>query len=155
MSHPPAANQVQVQVENRLSTVRAGVDYRPVAILMDTLFACQLCGNNEHMSHEGLISRGKLVERMDVLVGNDQDMDRRSRVEIMESRHLFVAIDDAGRGFTVDNFAKDTVRHIPHPTQDGSNQMPHGAAINDLPERASFHNPIMNSICYNRIANIP
>ncbi len=45
-----------------------------------------------------------------MLVRHDQDMRRRDGVQVAESRHLLIVIEDRGRGTASNDFAEDTIR---------------------------------------------
>jgi hypothetical protein len=92
VAHALSADQVQVQMEDRLSPVHPRVDNRAIAGLSDALLPGQELGNPEHVPNQRLVFRIEFIERVDVSIGYDQDVGWRHRMRIPESGHLFIAI---------------------------------------------------------------
>jgi hypothetical protein len=90
MAHTLAANQMQVQVENNLPAVWPGVDDQPVTRLADALIHSNLFRCGEQMTNQGFILARQIIDRGNVLVGDDQYMGRGDGVEVAKSGHLFI-----------------------------------------------------------------
>src|SRR4051812_5819241 len=63
---------MDVDVEHQLVGVRAGIDHRPPARLVESLLLGDLASEREYRRHHLAVAH--LVERAHVLPGNDQDM---------------------------------------------------------------------------------
>ena len=59
------------------------------------------------MPDQNLIRNLQLVDGFDVPVGDDQDVRVGDRVNISKGRHLIIAVDYGGGGFTGENLAKN------------------------------------------------
>jgi hypothetical protein len=101
---------VHVQVIDLLSAVPVAVDDEPVAILGDALAAREVARDDEHMTDQCLIAVGDVVRRRYRLVGNDQDVGRRPRMDVAEGRDALVLVDDVRRQFAPDD-ALEEGRH--------------------------------------------
>jgi len=75
--HPPAAQQMQMQVEHGLPAVGVGVHHHAVALLRDPFVARQRAREQQHLAQQPRIPR--VVQRGHVLCGDDEDMRRRLR----------------------------------------------------------------------------
>lgn len=95
-----------MQVENGLSAMGASVDNQAVAALLDVFLFCDFARCKEEISQGELILRIGLVDRLDVPVGNDQNMSWRNRVDVAEGGYKLILVKDAGFGLTGNNFAK-------------------------------------------------
>ena len=94
-------------MEDRLPGMRAGVDDQPVTAFRDPFLLCELFRHQHHVSHQRLILRCQLVDRVDVPVGNDQDVRGGNGMSIAESRDQAIALEYLGRGFAGDDFTED------------------------------------------------
>lgn len=109
---PPsgAAEQMDVQVIDFLSAVLVAVDDEPVAVLGDALVPREVARHGEHVADERLVIVADVVGGRNRLVWHDQDMDRRTRMDVAEGRHAFVPVQDRGRQFARDD-ALEQCRH--------------------------------------------
>lgn len=96
MPHSLPADQVQMKMIDALPAIRSGVGDDAITGMVDSLFLCYSSRDREEMPNESFIFRFELVHGFDMPVWHDQDMRWRDRVNIVESRHLFVAINDPG-----------------------------------------------------------
>jgi len=87
---------VHVQVIDLLAPVRVAVDDQPVAVLGDAFASRQVTRHRVHMADQGFVGVGDVVGRGNRLVGHDQYMHRRARVDIPESGDLRVTINYVG-----------------------------------------------------------
>jgi hypothetical protein len=53
---------MQVDVENRLASIRTGIEHQPVSAEMDALLFSQLAGNAYHVPQELLVFRTAVVQ---------------------------------------------------------------------------------------------
>ena len=98
---------MQVHVKNGLTTVDACVGDDAITAVGDTFFDGDLTRHRQHMSRQRFILGLQTVNRFDVLVRHDQDMCWRNGVNVAESGHLFIAVNNVGLNFIVGNFADD------------------------------------------------
>jgi hypothetical protein len=98
---------VKVQVVHDLTTLRARVAGDTIA----TLPVAQALG--EEPSHpdtvpdDGLVLRLHARNGLDVALGDDEQVDRRLRIEVLEGDHLLIVIFDISRAFSGDDTAED------------------------------------------------
>jgi len=104
--HWPAAEQVDVQMVDRLAAVGAGVDDQAVAV-GKVLCAGDFAGGVEELAEAlGVVLRGVRV-RSDVVFGDDEDVDRRLRIDVGEGEGVLVLVDAGGGDFAGDDFAEE------------------------------------------------
>jgi len=96
-----------MQVKHFLPGVSPVVDHQPVAALGDALFAGNLGCDNEHTPQRRFVFRGRVVDGGDGLIGDDQDVNGRLGVDVSESRHLVILVNDVGGDFAFDDFAEN------------------------------------------------
>lgn len=103
----PAANQVNMDVINRLTAMWTGVGDQAVAARGNTHLFGQLMGDCEQVADGGFILNLEIVNGFDVLFGYDKQVDRRDGIDVMESHGSLVFENDAGRGLVFNDGAKD------------------------------------------------
>jgi hypothetical protein len=69
------------------------------------------CGKNHLGNHSGMVAI-QMVDGLDMLLGNYEDMDRRGRVDVLESHNFGVFIDYFRRGRLICDFAENAVFHL-------------------------------------------
>src|SRR5512142_2055886 len=106
----PAAEDVEMDVEDGLPGIRAGVEDDPVTGVGHALFRRRPPGREQRLAEELRRSLGGVVERGDVLLGNDQDVDRRLRKSVLESQEALGLEQDRGRRFASDDPAEEAAR---------------------------------------------
>src|SRR5688572_12512544 len=67
-------------------------------------------GHREHLAERGLVRRLGVVERRHVHFGNDQQVHRRLRPDVMEGDHVDVVVDLLCRDFPAHDLAENTIR---------------------------------------------
>src|SRR6185295_1315021 len=65
--------------------------------------------DDQHLAERRLVRGLRVVEVGDVRFGNDQDVDRRLRPDVVESHHFGVVVNLFRRDLTAHDFAKNTV----------------------------------------------
>lgn len=104
--------QVQMKVKDTLTRVGASVNHQAVAALMHALPAGKLLSDNGHAAKQMGIGFLKLIERGDVLVGDDENVHRRCRVRIPKSGHPIIVVKEPAVCLTGDDAAKNAIgRH--------------------------------------------
>jgi hypothetical protein len=112
--HSLSADQVEVQVVNHLAGIRSGVVNQAISILCDTFLDSQVSGQAQQPSDQGLVLRHELIDGGNMLVWHDQDMYGAGRINIPESRHLFILVQDCAGGLPAYNLAEKTIIHNLH-----------------------------------------
>jgi len=101
-----------MQMVNLLSTLGAGVGNQPKTTLrvgVHALLQGQFGGEQQHAPQQRLVLGADLRHGRNVQFGDDEEMDRRPRVDIVKGKNLFVFIDFFARYLAGNDFAKDAV----------------------------------------------
>ena len=91
-----AAEQVKVQVKHRLPRLRAVADHDAECVFHAEL-ARDLADREQQVAEQRLVLRLRVREPRDLLLGDDEDMDRRLRVDVLEGEAQLVLVDDVRR----------------------------------------------------------
>lgn len=102
---PPAQN-MDMQMENRLATVHTSVDDRPVAAVQPQCRSDSWY-HQHHVSTQRCIFGSQFIQRNHGLLWDEQHMDGGLRVHITKGQAKIVFVNDAGRDFLVDDLLKD------------------------------------------------
>lgn len=105
------AQDMQMEVEHALAAVRSGVDDDTVPGLGNPLQFRDLTANQQQLSEQLRVRIVQLSHRNHMFPGNDQRMDRRLRIDIVECDDQIVLIDECCGNSPRDNIAKKTVAH--------------------------------------------
>ncbi len=106
-----SAQDMKMQMKHALASMRSGVDDDTVPRLGNLLQFRDLTANQQQPSEQLSIRIVQLSHRNHMFPGNDQHMDRRLRIDIVECDHQIVLIDEGCRNSPRDDFAKETVAH--------------------------------------------
>jgi hypothetical protein len=107
-THALPTDEVDVQVVDHLTAVRAGVDDESITCLRyPELFGYFFC-SQEEMAGDTFIGFFEVIDRSDVLIRDNEQMVRSDRMGIPKSGDHIIAIIDFTGGFTRDDSAKDT-----------------------------------------------
>ncbi len=98
-----------MDVKDVLTGVAGRVEDDPVARLGDALFAGRPARREEELPEEVLRAVGNVVERGEVGLGDDQDVDRRLRPDVVEGEDALGLEEDLGRDLPADDAAEDAV----------------------------------------------
>ncbi len=110
-AHGPASEQVKVQMLDRLPAVHPRVYDQPVAVCQ-ALLPCQVSCYGKQMAHQPGVLRHGMRMRRKVLLGDDQEVDRRLRVDVRKGQAHLVFKDSLCRNRSRNNLAEQTVgRH--------------------------------------------
>lgn len=110
-SEGAAAQQVEVQVIDRLSALAVTIDYDAEAPIRDPDLSRDPVRHQQQMPKQPIISLVRIDECRNVLTGHNQDVDRRLRVNIFKGDRLLVLIDNLPRPLTLGNLTKETGLH--------------------------------------------
>jgi hypothetical protein len=98
---------MQVKVVDRLPAMRASVDDQPVAAFRNPFLQRKSFRHQQHVSNQRLILRFQVINRVNMPVGNDEDVRGCNGVNITESRDQVITVEVLGRRFAGDYFAED------------------------------------------------
>jgi len=101
-----------MNVKHRLPTVGVAVRHHPVSALGHAQSAGDLLGHQQDVADGRFVLRGEIVERGDVLLGDDQDVLRGAGVDVLEGQADVVLEDDVGRDLPGHNLAEDAIAHL-------------------------------------------
>ena len=105
------AEQMKVNVKDRLSGVGAAVDDEAVTVLGDALLLGETVGDAVNSADELADVVLQIREQPDVHDRHDENVDRRLRSDIPKGDDAVVAVDDIAFDLALDNAAKKTIRH--------------------------------------------
>lgn len=102
---------MQVNMEDGLAGVGAGVDHRAVAGLVDLLVLGDALGHERELAECDLILRGHIVDGAEVLLGNDENVDRCLGIDVFKGEASVILKHDARGNFFPDELAEQTIGH--------------------------------------------
>ena len=101
---------MNVHVKDGLACARSDIEHCPVPIL-DTALTCNMGCSELTAADDFGVFCGRLLQSADMLLGNDQHMRRRLRVDVFKSVDVLIFIDFFGRYLTSDDAAEQTISH--------------------------------------------
>ena len=101
---------MDVQVRDRFSGVRAIIHHKAETIFQ-TQFFRELTGHKKEVAQRGLISRCRRFNTRDDFFRNDEQVDGRLRLDVVNNDALLVLVFDPCRNFPVDDFLEDRLGH--------------------------------------------
>src|SRR5262245_8579605 len=109
--HGTPADEMQMNVEDRLSGFSIGVEHRPIATRGDaTLRGDRRRAPNE-FTHELIVGGAWIVQWLDITPRHDEHMRRSLRVDIVERDDLVVLVNDRRLNLAVHDSAEQAVGH--------------------------------------------
>jgi hypothetical protein len=105
----PSAEQVDVEVEDRLSRSRADVENGAVSLL-DVALACNLCGGEVAAADDCGISGVRFLQSGKMFLRNNEDVRGRLRIDVFEGEDVGVFVNFLGGNLAAKNAAKEAVR---------------------------------------------
>src|SRR5688572_5130670 len=100
-----------MDVKDRLAGMWTCIDDQTIAILREPLLRGKLLCNDDQMPDQLFVALRQRIHRVNMPVGDDQNMCWRNGVDVAEGRNLFVAVYIRARNFACDDLAKNTVGH--------------------------------------------
>jgi hypothetical protein len=104
--HLPFREHVDVEMRHRLASVRAGVDHEAKAVGEVKFFRDDFGDVNEVAEH-GFVGGRRFRHARDWFLRDDEQVNGRLRLEVMENDAVFVLVLDLRGNFAVDDFLKD------------------------------------------------
>lgn len=102
---------MKMNVMHALTRPRPTIRHQPKALLFESLVAGELSAHAQKMTHEAQILVGDVEQGGNVLVRNNQKVNRRLRVDILEGGHEVIAIDDLSLDLPADDTTEKTFSH--------------------------------------------
>lgn len=97
-----------MQMENDLASVGPVINDQAIATGLDTLIYRDLTCKREHAADKRLVLSLELPYRVDMSVGDDENMGGRDRLNITEGGDLIILKEDFGSGVACRNPTKNT-----------------------------------------------
>jgi hypothetical protein len=88
--------------------MRAGIDDGAVTACGDAIHFSDFARRGEQVAQDLLVFRFGVIYGLDVLIGHNQHVSWRNGMDIAESRHPFILVNDVGLRFTGSDFAENT-----------------------------------------------
>src|SRR4051812_23105656 len=106
-----AAEHVQMDVEDRLPCLCVGVEDRPEPAVGVALIARHRGGAAEHLTDQRLVAGLKIVQRRNVPLRDDQRVQRRLRVDVVEDHEVVVFVDYRCGNLLAHDAAEQAIGH--------------------------------------------
>lgn len=95
---------MQMQVRYAFARIRPAVDHNAVTGLQKVQLFGYRARREQQFSEKRRVRWRRLSQSRDDALGNDQDVHRRLRIYIVESKHVVIFPDDVGGNFTPNDF---------------------------------------------------
>lgn len=106
-------HEVEVHMVDGLPAILAGVDHQSVAAV-EAQLPGEAGGLRHHVGEQFAVVGGEIVHR-GVVAGRDhQNVHRSLRVDVVESNHSLIAVNEVGRDLTVDDSTEQAFSHGTH-----------------------------------------
>jgi hypothetical protein len=100
---------MEVKVRDKLAALRPAVDHKAISLLGYSRVTGKPVGDGYHVPHQWLFAGGQIGRRLDVLPGNHEKVYWGIGIDIGESDHLLVLVEDIALDLPAGNAAEDTV----------------------------------------------
>src|SRR5262249_8280552 len=110
-THRATAQQMVMQMEHRLSGMRAAIDYHTKTFFGDSQVLGQFRGYTKNLPDNRSIFRTEIQNRSDMFSWHDQNVHRRLGTDILKSDHIRILVNQFPLDFSLYNAAKKTVFH--------------------------------------------
>src|SRR4051812_35934896 len=102
---------MQMQMEHGLAGVRSDVVYRPIAALFQVVLTSEFGGNKVAVANYLGVFRCRCVYARKVFLRNDQDVRRRTGLDVVKCEDFIVFVCFLGGNLAANNFAEQAVSH--------------------------------------------
>ncbi len=99
-----------MQVRDRLARVRAVVDHEAEAV-GELEFFCDQLGDVDEVAEDVFVVRSRLGHARNGPLRNDEQMNRRLRLDVVEDDAVFILVLDFRGDFAVDDFLEKGLGH--------------------------------------------
>jgi len=107
--HVPAAEEVQVQVEDGLAAVAALVEDEPIPIFGQAFVGGNLLGGGKEGGQSGRVLGSEVGHAAQMLVGNDEDVGGGLRVDVAKGGDQVILVDNFSWKLTAYDFAENAI----------------------------------------------
>lgn len=98
---------MQMQVRNAFTRIRAAVDHDAITRRKQIQLFRHRARSEKQFSEQRSIRWRRFSQSRNHTLGNDQDVHRRLRIDIVESKHVVIFPDDVRGNFAPDDFFKN------------------------------------------------
>ncbi len=95
-------------MEYGLPAVGSGIHDDPIAAPGDPLLLGKFASDREEMPHELFIFHVQVIDRLDMLVGHDQDVSRRDGMGVPKGSDLSIVVKNGGWRLARNDLAENT-----------------------------------------------
>src|SRR5687767_8776802 len=107
-----SGEQMKVDVKDALARFAVGVEHGAVSAVAVTLLVRDGGGTSEHRADERVVLESEVVQRRNMRLRNNEDVERRLRVDVIQHDQLLVLVDRGHRNLTRDHFAEQAIAHV-------------------------------------------
>lgn len=131
-----STQNMKVYMEHRLPTVGIAVDDRSITVLRTSELPCHLGSREKHRPQDLAVFGICIVQRCNMLFGDNQCMPRSLRIQVLESQDKIGLQEDPCRDFSSHYSAENAIGHTSPP-----NQVIHdsGYRLRQLPPSQDIH----------------
>ncbi|SRR5258706_11191157 len=112
-SHRSATEQVEMKMEDALPRQRTVVEHGTIAAGDVPIRGDFRCDQVEVADQRDVVL-GRVIQRADVLTGDDQNVCGGLRIDILEGHRNVVLVNDASRNPSLQDLAEQAVGHVGH-----------------------------------------
>ena len=102
----PPTHHMHVNVVDHLAAASADVDGEPVALFSDFPLSCEMFRGGKEFAHEGDVNVLHIVYSVQVLLGNNEDVNRGFRSNVFKDKDVVIFVNDIGGLGLVDDLTK-------------------------------------------------
>src|SRR6218665_921657 len=100
-----------MDVVNALAAILVAVHHHAITFFIHAQLFGECGGGGSELAEQGSFTRGDIIQRAVVLLGNDEDMGGGLRKKIVESDDAIILEGNLAGNFMLRNLAENTVRH--------------------------------------------
>jgi hypothetical protein len=104
-----SADDVKMDVRDFLAGISARIEDDPVAAVVNALLARRPAGGEEELAEKGVRALGRVLERREMELGDDQDVDRGLGPDVLEGQDTIGLEQDRGRQLAAHDAAEEAV----------------------------------------------
>lgn len=109
-----ARQDMEMEMKYGLSCACAVINDHPVSLRVQALVPRDFFSGQKEMADKVFVGFGHAVDIGNMFFGNDERVDRRLRVHVLEGGHEIVFVNDFGRDFFSDDSAENAARIRAH-----------------------------------------
>jgi hypothetical protein len=105
-AHVTTSEHMEMHVEHRLSCIPPDIGHDSISGLRKPMLMRDLLAKQQEASQQVAIFMRRIMERRHVAFGDDQDMNRRLRIDVAECQRMFILKDNISRNGSFDDSAE-------------------------------------------------